>query len=59
MEDLGNWSKIVTAVGAVADYILAGSAFLLLFPLVSAAGFVTVTVIMAQFRHNNEYGTNV
>eukprot|EP00957_Ditylum_brightwellii_P087126 6631123-Ditylum_brightwellii.AAC.1 len=51
MEDLDNWSKIVTAVGAMADRILAGSAFLLLFPPVLAAGFVTVIATMAHFSN--------
>jgi len=47
MEDLDSRSEIATAVGAVGDYISAGSAFLLLFPPVAAAGFVTGIAIMA------------
>eukprot|EP00957_Ditylum_brightwellii_P197154 15021211-Ditylum_brightwellii.AAC.1 len=59
MEDFDNRLEILTAVGAVEDYILAGSAFLLLFPPVAAAGFLTVIDIIAQFRNHNEYKPNV
>eukprot|EP00957_Ditylum_brightwellii_P055495 4205324-Ditylum_brightwellii.AAC.1 len=58
MEDLDNWSEIVTAVGAVEDCILDGSAFLLLFPPVAATGFVTAIDIMTLIRYDNEYGAN-
>eukprot|EP00957_Ditylum_brightwellii_P176731 13461397-Ditylum_brightwellii.AAC.1 len=49
MEDFDSWLEILIAVGAKEDYIMAGSAFLLLFPLVAAAGLLTVIDIMAHF----------
>eukprot|EP00957_Ditylum_brightwellii_P050591 3836560-Ditylum_brightwellii.AAC.1 len=58
LEDLDNWSEIVTAMEAVEDYIVAGLALLLLFPLVTATCFVTVIAIMTQFSSDNEYRTN-